>query len=194
VGCGPRSSALVGGFTAHHRALERELASLKGTKDALLFPTGYAANTAVVAVLAAAGAASAAKQHSPGSGSSSSSSSSSSSGSRQRPHQPTSQQQQPQQPSQPAQVVIFSDELNHASLIDGARLATRGPAGAVALRVYRHNDLAHLESLLAASPPGARRLVLTDALFSMDGDWADLRVRVCGRVLWCQRGGPGMRT
>ena len=62
--------------------------------------------------------------------------------------------------------VVFSDELNHASIIDGARLA--GRAGAV-VHVYRHNDLAHLERLLAACPPGRRRLVVTDSLFSMDG-------------------------
>ncbi|KAF6252194.1 PLP-dependent transferase [Scenedesmus sp. NREL 46B-D3] len=127
VGCGPRSSALVAGFTSEHRQLELELSALKGTQDALLFPTGYAANMAVVAVLAA----------------------------------------QPQ-------VVVLSDELNHASIIDGARLAARA-GGQVSLQVYRHNDMGHLESLLAAVPPGARCLVVTDSLFSMDGDFADLR-------------------
>jgi len=71
-------------------------------------------------------------------------------------------------------VIIFSDELNHASIIDGARLACRGP-GAV-LQVYRHNDLDHLEQLLSAAPAGARKLVVTDSLFSMDGDYADLQV------------------
>lgn len=65
-----------------------------------------------------------------------------------------------------ANAVVFSDELNHASIIDGARLA--GRAGAV-VHVYRHNDMAHLERLLAACPPGRRRLVVTDSLFSMDG-------------------------
>ena len=65
-----------------------------------------------------------------------------------------------------ADAVVFSDELNHASIIDGARLA--GRAGA-AVHVYRHNDMAHLERLLAACPPGHRRLVVTDSLFSMDG-------------------------
>ncbi len=49
---GPRSSALVGGHTAAHRQLERALAALKGTQDALLFPTGFAANLAVVSALA----------------------------------------------------------------------------------------------------------------------------------------------
>lgn len=61
---------------------------------------------------------------------------------------------------------MFSDELNHASIIDGARLAGRTGA---AVHVYRHNDLAHLERLLVACPSGRRRLVVTDSLFSMDG-------------------------
>jgi 8-amino-7-oxononanoate synthase len=69
--------------------------------------------------------------------------------------------------------VIFSDELNHASIIDGARLAVRGGGR---LQVYRHNDMAHLEQLLGRCPTGARKLVVTDSLFSMDGDFADLKV------------------
>lgn len=51
-------------------------------------------------------------------------------------------------------VVILSDELNHASIVDGARLGRRGGSR---LLVYRHNDLAHLEQLLATQcPPGAQ--------------------------------------
>lgn len=46
--------------------------------------------------------------------------------------------------------------------------------GLAHLQVYRHNDMAHLEELLEASGPGKRRLVVTDTLFSMDGDFADL--------------------
>ncbi|MFQ3592903.1 MAG: 8-amino-7-oxononanoate synthase [Gemmataceae bacterium] len=63
--------------------------------------------------------------------------------------------------------VLFSDALNHASLIDGCRLA-RGT-----LHIYRHNDLAHLEELLR-SHPGPRRLIISDSVFSMDGDLADV--------------------
>lgn len=61
-------------------------------------------------------------------------------------------------------VTVFSDELNHASIIDGCRL------GRSALRVYRHNDVDHLASLLTGA--SGRRLVVTDLVFSMDGDVA----------------------
>eukprot|EP00965_Chrysotila_dentata_P237427 6201903-Pleurochrysis_carterae.AAC.1 len=47
-GCGPRASPLVCGYTREHAALEDALAALKGTETALLFPTGYAANMAVL--------------------------------------------------------------------------------------------------------------------------------------------------
>jgi 8-amino-7-oxononanoate synthase len=63
--------------------------------------------------------------------------------------------------------VVFSDELNHASLIDGCRLAR------AAVHVYRHNDLAHLRELLKANP-GPRRLIVSDTVFSMDGDLTDV--------------------
>jgi 8-amino-7-oxononanoate synthase len=59
-------------------------------------------------------------------------------------------------------VTVFSDELNHASIIDGCRLS-RSP-----VRVYRHNDLDDLAAQLAAT--SGRRVVVTDAVFSMDGD------------------------
>lgn len=69
-----------------------------------------------------------------------------------------------------ADVAIFSDELNHASIIDGARLASKSGAR---VHVYRHNDLQHLDALLTACQQ-RRKLVITDSLFSMDGDFADL--------------------
>ncbi len=64
---------------------------------------------------------------------------------------------------------IFSDELNHASLIDGCRLARAN------LNVYRHCDVAHLKLLLEQSCSARRRIVVTDSVFSMDGDFAPLR-------------------
>lgn len=62
---------------------------------------------------------------------------------------------------------IFSDQLNHASLIDGCRLSR------ASVHVYPHGDVAALDRLLAAHGRAARRrLVVSDALFSMDGDVA----------------------
>jgi 7-keto-8-aminopelargonate synthetase-like enzyme len=63
---------------------------------------------------------------------------------------------------------IFSDELNHASLIDGCRLSK------AQILVFRHCDLNHLETLLQTAQSARRRLLVTDAVFSMDGDVADL--------------------
>ncbi|EIE27590.1 PLP-dependent transferase [Coccomyxa subellipsoidea C-169] len=124
-GLGPRSSALVGGYTLLHQELERRLAALKGTEECLLFPTGFAANLAIVSAL--------------GSG---------------------------------EDAAIFSDELNHASIVDGARLASRNKGR---LHIYRHNDMRHLEELLSACPSHHRKLVVADSLFSMDGDFADFQ-------------------
>jgi 8-amino-7-oxononanoate synthase len=61
---------------------------------------------------------------------------------------------------------VFSDELNHASIIDGCRAASAEVA------VYRHNDLDHLEQLVAACT--GRPIIVSDTIFSMDGDAADL--------------------
>ena len=65
--------------------------------------------------------------------------------------------------------VIFTDELNHASIIDAVRLSR--PAGKV---IYPHSDMSALAEALAAAPRDARKLILTDGVFSMEGDLARL--------------------
>jgi 8-amino-7-oxononanoate synthase len=67
---------------------------------------------------------------------------------------------------------VFSDALNHASIIDGCRLSR------ARVHVYPHADPAALDALLAAAPRGGRRLVVTDTVFSMDGDRAPLAALV----------------
>jgi glycine C-acetyltransferase len=74
--------------------------------------------------------------------------------------------------------VIFTDELNHASIIDAVRLSR--PAGKV---IYPHSDMTALGDALAAAPREARKLILTDGVFSMEGDLARLPeiVELAGR-------------
>jgi len=64
--------------------------------------------------------------------------------------------------------IVFSDELNHASMIAGIRHS------GCEKRVFRHNDLAHLEELLAAEDPSAPKLIAFESVYSMDGDVAPI--------------------
>jgi 5-aminolevulinate synthase len=67
-------------------------------------------------------------------------------------------------------LIVFSDAFNHNSMIAGIKSGTREQRC-----VFRHNDLAHLEELLAAAPADAPKLVAFESVYSMDGDIADIR-------------------
>ncbi|MEM7295219.1 MAG: 5-aminolevulinate synthase, partial [Pseudomonadota bacterium] len=65
-------------------------------------------------------------------------------------------------------LIIYSDALNHASMIEGIR------RDGGEKRVFRHNDVAHLRSLIAADDPSAPKLIAFESLYSMDGDFAPI--------------------
>jgi len=69
-------------------------------------------------------------------------------------------------------LIVFSDALNHASMIEGIRHGG-GPR-----HIFRHNDLEHLEELLAAAPADAPKLVAFESVYSMDGDIADIAATI----------------
>ena len=119
-GTGASGSRLISGNSELYTALEANLAKIKGTEAALVFSSGYAANTSIIPVLAGEGD------------------------------------------------LILSDALNHASIIDGCRLSR------ATKKVYRHCDVAHLQALLSETASVQRRLIVTDGVFSMDGDIAPL--------------------
>ncbi len=118
-GAGAGASRLISGTMPPHRELEARLAEFKGTDSALLFGSGYLANTGAIATLVG------------------------------------------------RDEVIFSDELNHASVIDGCRLARAETF------VYRHGDVEHLRWGMRRAGERAA-LIVTDGVFSMDGDIAPL--------------------
>lgn len=121
-GVGSGASRLVSGSMRLHHQLEERIATFKRTEAALLFNSGYAANTGILQGLIGHGD------------------------------------------------VIFSDRLNHASIIDGCRLS-----GARTV-VYPHNDIDALDELMRSETPNrqGRWLIVTDGVFSMDGDMARL--------------------
>ena len=65
-------------------------------------------------------------------------------------------------------VIIYSDELNHASMIEGIKRAH------CAKRIFRHNDIAHLRALLENDPADAPKVIAFESVYSMDGDVAPM--------------------
>ncbi|MGH2903751.1 MAG: aminotransferase class I/II-fold pyridoxal phosphate-dependent enzyme [Solirubrobacteraceae bacterium] len=147
-GVGAGASRLVSGTMTIHRRLEQRLAAFEGTEGCVLFGSGYLANAGAIGALAGRGD------------------------------------------------TIFSDELNHASIVDGCRLS------GAKIVVYKHRDVDDLERSLRRGDGGGgdggdgggsdgggsdrggsdrggggggRRLIVTDSVFSMDGDIAPLR-------------------
>lgn len=115
------AARLVSGTMELHLQLEERIAAFKGTEAALIFNSGYAANTGILSALAGRGD------------------------------------------------VIFSDRLNHASIVDGALLSR------AKLIRYPHNDTAALRRLLERHRGTGRVIIVTDGVFSMDGDSAPLQ-------------------
>lgn len=66
-------------------------------------------------------------------------------------------------------LIIYSDALNHASMIEGVR------RNGGAKRIFRHNDLAHLRELLAADDPEMPKLIAFESIYSMDGDFSPIK-------------------
>jgi 8-amino-7-oxononanoate synthase len=145
-GTGATGSRLVTGTTALHEELEAELADFTGAPSALVFSSGYLANLAAVTALAAALAAPPGLRmgHSGGV----------------TPFTPPGDSSDG--------VLIVSDAGNHASLIDGCRLAK---AHGARVQVTPHGDLAAVERALRGRAEQAA-IVITDAVFSVSGDLA----------------------
>lgn len=114
------ASRLLRGQTEAHRALEERLARFKGTEAALLFPSGYQANLALLGALVA------------------------------------------------PEDRVLSDALNHASIVDAIRLARPRKV------ILPHRDLDALRAALEAEHAGGWTFIVTESLFSMDGELAQL--------------------
>jgi glycine C-acetyltransferase len=119
-GVGSGAARLVSGNMELHEALEAHIAAFKGTEAAIVFNSGYGANTGIIPAIAGKGD------------------------------------------------VIYSDRLNHASIVDGTLLSR------AKLVRYPHNDTATLRRLMGETEVSGRRLIVTDGVFSMDGDLAPL--------------------
>jgi 8-amino-7-oxononanoate synthase len=120
-GVGSGASALVSGYTTHHRSLEEKLADFKGVPACVLFGSGYLANLGTIPALVSEGD------------------------------------------------MILSDQLNHASIIDACRLSR------AKVFVFPHLDYERAEEVLKEYRKAYRRcLLVSDSVFSMDGDIAHL--------------------
>ncbi len=120
-GFGSGASRLVCGTMSEHVKLEKKLAGFKRTEGALVFSSGYMANTGIISALVG------------------------------------------------REDVVFSDKLNHASIVDGIILSR------AQLKRYAHNDMQALEGAFKTCGPCKKRLIVTDTVFSMDGDVAPLK-------------------
>ena len=120
-GVGGGASRLICGNMSPHERLEEELALFKKTESALLFSSGYMANTGIIPALMDHGS------------------------------------------------VVLGDKLNHASIIDGIILSR------AKLVRYPHADMRSLREILKNIPATKRKLIVTDSVFSMDGDRAPLK-------------------
>jgi 7-keto-8-aminopelargonate synthetase-like enzyme len=119
-GFGSAASRLLGGGSVLHKELENKIAQFKNTEAALVFNSGYSANTGILPAIT------------------------------------------------DDDTVILSDEFNHASIIDGCRLSKAETL------VYLHKNVSHLEELLRKRD-SKRKVVVTDTVFSMEGDIAPLK-------------------
>jgi glycine C-acetyltransferase len=120
-GAGSGAVRTIAGTMSLHTELERRFASFKGAEAAIMFQSGFTANSGTVAAILG------------------------------------------------KEDVIVSDQLNHASIIDGARLSR------AEIKVFPHKDAAAADALLAETKaPGRHQLLITDGVFSMDGDIAPL--------------------
>ncbi len=117
IGSGAGGTRNIAGTSHPLVELEAELASLHGKKSALVFTSGYVANSTVLSTLGRI----------PG-------------------------------------MVLFSDALNHASMIEGVRF------GKCERHIFRHNDVDHLRQLLGSVDPGRPKLIAFESVYSMDGD------------------------
>lgn len=120
TGWGAGAAPLVTGYSRYHEDLEKALAKLAGTEAALLFGSGYVANTAILSAIAG------------------------------------------------SEDIVFCEKRAHASLVDGCRLS-----GAT-FRVFRVEERDKLKQRLQATRGFRRRWIVTDSVFSMDGDVAPL--------------------